>query len=234
LSTGTPKKSGKAAATPKKAKTFRKGRGLGLGLTFAAILLPAIAGLWAIFALSTPEQPASGAGQAGRFAMQVGNPGPGEEAPPIELPSTEGETFDLSQKRGETVLLYFQEGLGCQPCWDQLKDIEANIGEFEELGVDEVVSITNNPPDALEQKVEDEGISTPVLSDPNLGVSEAYDTNSYGMMGGATNGHTFIVVGPDGKIRWRADYGGAPDYTMYVPVPDLLADMREGLMKGSS
>ncbi len=49
------------------------------------------------------------------------------------------------------------------------------------------------------------------------------------MMGDSTNGHTFVVVGPDGKIQWRADYGGAPDYTMYVPVPDLLADMRAGL-----
>jgi peroxiredoxin len=236
LSTGTPKKSGKIVskkAKTKRAKTVRKGS-LGLALVFAAILLPTIAGLAAIFVLSAPEQPASGGGQAGNFAMQVGDPGPGEEAPPMELPSTEGGTFDLASQRGETVLLYFQEGLGCQPCWDQIKDIEANIGEFERLGIDEVVSITNNPPDALEQKVEDEGISTPVLSDPNLTVSEAYDTNSYGMMGGATNGHTFIVVGPDGEIKWRADYGGAPDYTMYVPVPDLLADMRAGLEKGGS
>ncbi len=235
MSTGTPKTSGKAKkATPKKPKTVRKGSGLGLVLVFTAILLPAIAGLGAIFILSAPEQSASGGGQAGRYPMQVGDPGPGEEAPPMELGSTGGGTFDLSQKRGETVLLYFQEGLGCQPCWDQIKDIEANMGEFEELGIDEVVSITNNPPDALEQKVEDEGISTPVLSDPNLAVSKAYDTNSYGMMGGSTNGHTFIVVGPDGKIEWRADYGGAPDYTMYVPAPDLLADMRAGLEKEAS
>ena len=82
--------------------------------------------------------------------------------------------------------------------------------------------------------MEDEGISTPVLSDPNLAVSKTYDTNSYGMMGGSTNGHTFIVVGPDGEIKWRADYGGAPDYTMYVPAPDLLADMRVGLEKEAS
>jgi peroxiredoxin Q/BCP len=30
-------------------------------------------------------------------------------------------------------------------------------------------------------------------------------------------------------IRWRADYGGAPHYTMYVPSSDLLADLRAGL-----
>ena len=230
MSTETPKK-GKAEASPKKAKIGRKVPNLGLALVFAAILLPAVAGLGAIFVLSAPDEPASAGGQAGRYPMQVGDPGPGEEAPSMKLEDTEGETFDLPQKRGETVLLYFQEGLGCQPCWDQIKDIEANIGGFEELGIDEVASITNNPPDALEQKVEDEGISTPVLTDPNLAVSKSYDTNSYGMMGGSTNGHTFIVVGPDGEIKWRADYGGAPDYTMYVPAPDLLADMRTGLEK---
>lgn len=212
-----------------KGKVARTNRGLLVGT--AVFLAVGIATLGAIF-IGNSGTPSSESGQAGNFPMQVGNPGPGAEAPPMKLQDTEGETFDLSQKRGETVLLYFQEGLGCQPCWDQIGDMEANSGEFEKLGIDEMVSITNNPPDALKQKVEDEGISTPVLTDPNLAVSETYDTNSYGMMGGSTNGHTFIVVGPDGKIQWRADYGGPPDYTMYVPVPDLLADMRAVLDGG--
>lgn len=227
MSTGTPKKN---KAAPKKAKaTQRRSRGLRLGLIMVAVLLPAVAVLGVIFVLSSPGQSAAGGGQAGKFPMQVGDPGPGEEAPPMKLEDTEGQTFDLSEKRGETVLLYFQEGLGCQPCWDQIKDMEAQSGAFEELGIDEMVSITNNPPDALKQKVEDEGITTPVLTDPYLGVSKTYNADKYGMMGGSTNGHTFVVVGPDGKIQWRADYGGAPKYTMYVPVPDLLADMRAGL-----
>lgn len=216
--------------TKKKGKVSRTNRGLLVGA--AVFLAVGIATLGAIF-IGNSGTPSSEGGQAGSFPVQVGNPGPGEEAPPMQLQDTEGETFDLSSKRGETVLLYFQEGLGCQPCWDQIRDMEANAGEFEKLGIDEMVSITNNPPDALKQKVEDEGISTPVLTDPNLAVSKTYDTNSYGMMGGSTNGHTFIVVGPDGRIQWRADYGGPPDYTMYVPVPDLLADMRAVLEGGS-
>jgi peroxiredoxin Q/BCP len=48
------------------------------------------------------------------------------------------------------------------------------------------------------------------------------------MMGPSTDGHTFILVDPSGTIAWRADYGGAPDYTMYVPVNDLIADIRAG------
>jgi peroxiredoxin Q/BCP len=51
------------------------------------------------------------------------------------------------------------------------------------------------------------------------------------MMGRMHSGHTFIVVDEDGIIRWRADYGGAPDYTMYLPVRNLLADLQVGLKR---
>ena len=94
------------------------------------------------------------------------------------------------------------------------------------------MSITTDPLSLLKQKVKDEGITVPVLSDAGAKVSgpNGWGTNKYQMqMMGNRNGHTFIVVGKDGRIRWRADYGGAPKYTMYVPVGDLLADMRKGL-----
>jgi len=71
----------------------------------------------------------------------------------------------------------------------------------------------------------DENLTTPVRSDPTIPVSESYDANSYGMMGNMRDGHSFILVGPDGTIRWRADYGGAPDYTMFLPTDKMLADM---------
>lgn len=225
MSTGTPEK-GKQT---KKDNAPQKSLNRRVGIVAAVAVGVAIVALGAIFFISNSGS--SSSGQAGKYPVQVGSPGTGEEAPPIKLPSTEGGTFDLSSAtaQGETVLLYFQEGLMCQPCFDQIKDMEAQSGAFEELGIDRTVSITNDPLNALKQKVEQEGISTPVLSDPNLAVSKTYDANSYGMMGSSKNGHTFIVVGPDGKIQWRADYGGVPKYTMYVPVPDLLADMRKGL-----
>ena len=197
----------------------------------------AIIALGAIFFLTTLNHqggPSAGTGQAGQYAFQVGKPGPGEQAPSIVLPSTTGGIFDLASMRGKTVLLYFQEGLTCQPCWDQLKDIQTHISQFRALGIDQVVSITTDPLDALQQKVSDEGLTIPVLSDPRLAVSSTYTANGYGMMGGSRDGHTFIVVGPDGIIKWRADYGGAPNYTMYVPVSNLIADIRAGLKRTSS
>lgn len=189
----------------------------------------AIAALAAIFYLNTARGSSTATNQAGQYSFQVGKPGPGEQAPPITLPSTAGGTFDLTAMRGKTVLLYFQEGLTCQPCWDQLKDIQSNINQFKALGIDQIVSITTDPLDALQQKVADEGISIPVLSDPRFAVSSAYTANGYGMMDNSRDGHTFIIVGPDGLIKWRADYGGAPNYTMYVPISNLVADIRAGL-----
>lgn len=137
--------------------------------------------------------------------------------------------FDLSSLKGQTVLLFFQEGIMCQPCWDQVKEIETSFDQFKSLGIDTMVTISTDPLKELKQKVEMERLSTLFLSDESVQVSETYTTNQYTMMGKNYNGHSFIIVGPDGTIKWRADYGGSPDYTMYVPVSSLLTEMAEGL-----
>lgn len=191
------------------------------------LVLLAVAGLAGVFLLNNGR--GSGRQPAGAYPFQVGDPGPGAQAPPIRLPSAGGGMFDLASLKGQKVLLFFQEGLMCQPCWDQIVEIEKRMPRLASLGVDRLVSITTDPLDALKTKVKDEGISSPVLSDPGLGVSRAYGTNGYGMMGTSMNGHTFILVDESGVIRWRADYGAAPRNYMYVPVPNLLADLRAGL-----
>jgi peroxiredoxin Q/BCP len=203
----------------------RKRRLLVIAAGGAAVV---IGGLFFIFRLTSAGPGGSGASDAS-YTFQVGQPGPGKAAPPIQLASTAGGTFDLSAYRGKTVLLYFQEGLTCQPCWDQLKAIDDNMTSVNQLGITQVVSITSDPLGQIQQKASDAGITSPVLSDPNLAVSSAYHTNDFGMMGTSRDGHSFIVVGPTGTIRWRADYGGAPNYTMNVPINVLLDQMRQGL-----
>lgn len=196
-------------------------------LAIAAVVgVAAVAALFAVFA-SASSSPGDGGG--GAYPYAVGDPGPGEPAPPMRLPATDGSTFDLADQSGERVMLYFQEGVMCQPCWDQLRDIEARWDDFEALGIDRVVSITSDPLDVLEDKVDLEDLATPLLSDPGVEVSATYEANRYGMMGTSMNGHSFVIVGPDGTIEWRGDYGGPPDYTMWLPVDALLADLDEGL-----
>jgi peroxiredoxin len=81
----------------------------------------------------------------------------------------------------------------------------------------------------IARKVSDMGLTTSVLSDPDMVISRQYEANRFGMMGTSRDGHTFILIGPDGVIRWRADYGGPPTYTMFVPVDRLLRDVKAGL-----
>lgn len=167
-------------------------------------------------------------GGSGQYVYQVGNPSPGEQAIDFTLPSTRGGEVGLSDYAGKTVLTYWHEGLGCQPCWDQIRDLEQSHEQLVAAGIDEFVSITSGPVDLIEQKMTDDGLDSVALADTNLEVSRKYEMNKFGMMGDSRDGHTFLLIGPDGEIQWRADYGGAPNYTMYIPVENLLADLDEG------
>lgn len=192
----------------------------------AAGLLGLVAAV-AIAAANTLTGNGDGAGSNLRY--DVGEPGVGKRAPDFELASGTGAPFQLSAQGGKNVLLYFHEGLMCAPCWKQIEDIQADVAKFTALGIDEIAAISLDPVAAQQQRAQLKGIAIPVLADVDKAVSSQYDALSYGMMGGSMPGHTFILVGPDGTIRWRADYGGPPDYTMYVPDPTLLAELRRVL-----
>lgn len=187
----------------------------------AALVL--LAGLYVAFRSASPSTTATGTDR-----YQVGAPAAGAAAPPFTLPSTTGQQVSLSTFRGKSVLLYFHEGLGCQPCWDQIRDLQRDPTALRAAGVDELLTITSGPRDLIAQKMNDDKLTAPALADTDLAVSRTYNANNFGMMGNDRDGHTFILVGPDGAIQWRADYGGAPRYTMYVPVPTLLADLKAG------
>ena len=190
-----------------------------------------VVGAMAVLYFIARSQSDTGDGPEGGPEFVVGEPGPGTAAPPIRLSSVAGDTWELGRDgANKTVLLYFQEGIMCQPCWEQMRDIEDGFAAYRELGIDEMVAITVDPIDLLRQKVTDEGLQSVVLSDPDVSLGASYAANQYGMMGTGMYGHSFIVVGPDGEILWRGDYGGSETgYTMYVSNERLLADLRAGL-----
>jgi peroxiredoxin Q/BCP len=192
----------------------------------------ALIGLFAIYRTN----PATAAGGTASDRYATGSPGVGAAAPDFVLPNATAPTpaagpaaaTRLSDYRGKTVLLYFQEGLGCQPCWNQIRDLQQTPAALTSLGIDQLLTITSGPADLVGQKMRDDGLTIPALVDTDLRVSSRYQANRYGMMGASRDGHTFILVGPDGRIQWRADYGGAPNYTMYVAPDQLAADLRAG------
>src|SRR5260370_13174487 len=152
------------------------------------------------------------------YVYAVGKPGPGDKAPEFSLESTSGNKVSLADYKGKNVLLFFQEGLMCDACWSQVTDLEKDAKLFKDkFGVDQLLVITPDPISLLVQKAQVAVYKSPLLSDKHKAVSTAYDALKYGMMNGANPGHTFLLVGQDGVIKWRADYGGSPDYAMYVP-----------------
>lgn len=159
----------------------------------------------------------------------------GPTAPYFTLPSTTGSTISLSDYSGKkNVLLYFQEGIMCAPCWEQIEDIQKEYDKFKPLDI-ELVTVTVDPLNALTKETEERGITLPVLEDGDLSVSKAYDVLDYSMHPGSRPGHSFVLVGKDGDIVWRKDYypagvnvGGMNMNTggkMYVPVDELLREI---------
>ena len=159
------------------------------------------------------------------------SPQAGQEAPDFELASVvNGSQFNLAGYANKSdVLLFFNEGLSCSPCLQQMVDIDKDYSTFRQMGLT-VVSITTDSASSLGTWAHSNGISNMmVLADPSSQVDNEYATTgaSVGSMHpGMTPGHTFILVGKDGKILWRQDYGTS---TMYVPMDQLVAAVRSAL-----
>ena len=79
--------------------------------------------------------------------------------------------------------------------------------------------------------MEEYGIrSVPMLADVDKRMSEAYDVLKWAV-GTGEPGHTFILVDKNGNIAWIKDYGAPdnPNSTMYVPVEELVREIRAHL-----
>lgn len=225
---GTKSSRPRAGRTPVAAARSRRSRA---PWVIAGVVVLAVLALFGIYHTNSRT-----AGTAASDRYAVGSPGVGAMAPDFTLPNATGPaapggqpaTTRLSDYRGKTVLLYFHEGLGCQPCWNQIRDLQNNPALLSSLGVNQLLTITSGPLDLVGQKMRDDGLTAPALVDTDLRVSTQYQANQYGMMGDSRDGHSFILVGPDGRIQWRGDYGGPPNYTMYVTPDQLATDLRTG------
>jgi peroxiredoxin len=141
-------------------------------------------------------------------------------APDFTLRTTAGTTVSLSDYRGKPVVLYFNEGAGCEACTVQMAEIEKDAA-FQASGIT-VLPIVMNPAEQIIPDLQQIGVTTPYLLDDGT-VSKAYGTLGTGMHEGLP-GHGFVLIDKDGVKRW---YGNYP--SMFVAPADLLKEVRARL-----
>jgi peroxiredoxin len=135
-------------------------------------------------------------------------------AAPFTLPMSDGSTVSLSDFAGKPVILYFNEGAGCDACLLQMAEIEKEPG-FADAGI-AVLPIVMNTADQINADRDRLGVEAPFALDDGT-VSAAYGTLGTGMHEGLP-GHGFILVDADGMRRW---YGNYP--SMWLEPSELLS-----------
>ena len=143
----------------------------------------------------------------------------GGAATDFTLVSTAGGSISLADYRGQDVLLYFNEGVGCDACFYQTAELEKNMDELTNAGLT-VLPIVMNPVADTARELQRFGITTPYLIDADGGVSRAYDMLGTGMHA-RLPGHGFVLVDETGAVRWKMEYP-----SMFVSADDLLAAVR--------
>ena len=100
--------------------------------------------------------------------------------------------------------------------------------QFQSLTV-ALLSIAIDPVDQLALAVRHWDVQTPHLSDQGGQVSQTYGVLRWAI-GNGEPGHTFVLVGSDGRIKWIRDYGAPGNGgLMYVPVDQLHREVRAAL-----
>lgn len=146
-------------------------------------------------------------------------------APPLalgHLPTSgrgAGRMYDLKRDRGRKVLLYFRERVECDACWAQQRLLE-RTGSLRRLGVQRVVSIIRDPLRIVRDAAAGNSARLP-LSDVGGSVF-----SSYGLPVAGRRGHSFVLVGRDGRIERRADYVADAMVSRPVALPALARALR--------
>lgn len=148
----------------------------------------------------------------------------GDAAPEFKLPSTTGGEVSLSQYDNQPVLLYFNEGVGCQACWQQLVLFEKD-SKLSALNVP-IVTIAPDELSDWNPILRSSPIKSPILADKGNNVSESYGMLNMksSMHAGVKPGHTFALLDKAHKVAWIGDYP-----QMNISSDQMVSTMKEKL-----
>ena len=128
---------------------------------------------------------------------------PGDQAPDFTLLDADGKEVSLSSFRGQRVIVYFYPAAMTPGCTTQACDFRDSLASLNSAGIT-VLGISPDKPAKLARFREKEGLTFPLLSDPDHAALEAYgawgEKKLYGKVTVGVIRSTF-VVDADGRIE---------------------------------
>ncbi len=127
---------------------------------------------------------------------------PGDPAPDFTLPTADGSTVTLSDLRGRHVVVYFYPRASTPGCTTQACDFRDSLESLEQAGYT-VLGVSPDKPGALTDFAREQGLTFPLLSDPEHRVLEEWGAWGEKTLYGKKNVgviRSTVVVGPDGKV----------------------------------
>ena len=133
---------------------------------------------------------------------------PGDPAPEFTLLDADGKEVSLSSVRGQRVIVYFYPAAMTPGCTKEACDFRDNLAQLNNIGIT-VLGISPDQPAKLAKFRDRDGLTFPLLSDPDRTVLQAY--GAYGekkLYGKTTVGviRSTFVIDADGKVE-KALYG---------------------------
>ena len=120
----------------------------------------------------------------------------GAKAPAFSLPDADGNTVKLSDYKGRKVIVYFYPAASTPGCTKQACDFRDSLAELNGAGLD-VIGISPDKPEKLAKFRDNEGLTFPLLSDPDRKVLTAYgafgEKTMYGKTVQGVIRSTFVV-----------------------------------------
>ena len=147
---------------------------------------------------------------------------PGDPAPDFTLNDQDGSPVSLHDLRGKGVIVYFYPAAMTPGCTTQACDFRDNLGSLQSAGYT-VLGVSPDDPAKLREFRERDGITFPLLSDPDHAVHEAYgawgEKSLYGKTVTGVIRSTFVI-----------DEQGSVSQAMYnVKATGHVARLRESL-----
>ena len=132
----------------------------------------------------------------------------GDIAPDFTLPDADGNPVSLQSLRGQRVIIYFYPAAMTAGCTKEACDFRDSRADLSGAGL-AVIGISPDSPAKLAKFRDRDGLTFPLLSDPEMIVGRAYGAYGEKMLyGKKTVGviRSTFVVDADGRIE-RAYYG---------------------------